>query len=146
MRHPHFLQLLHGDGFRFITLHPLHVQQRFADVLLHRQVRPQVKALEHHANPLADFRQLAVGHRPAIMLINTQPLAADADLAAIRLFQPVHAAQQRRFTRPRRAENAHHGPLLYRQIDITKNFNVIKLFRDVFDAYCSGIRHDSFLF
>ena len=98
MRHPDLFQLLYGYCRGCIALHPFDVEQRFADILLHGQVRPQVKTLEHHPHPLTNLRQLAVGHGFAVLFINPQPLAADMNLPAVRLFQPVHAAQQRRFT------------------------------------------------
>nr|WP_234427100.1 hypothetical protein [Kosakonia radicincitans] len=146
MAHAHFFQLAAGNLVCRVALHPFHMHQRFGDVLLHRQMRPQVKTLEHHPNPLADMGEIFVRHRFARLLIHPYALAADTHFTAIRLLQPVHAAQQCRFTGAGRTQNAHHRALLHRQVDIPQHFNVIKLFGQVFDANRACFRHGSFLF
>ena len=74
-----------------------HVDGRLDDVLQHRQMRPQVELLEHHAEAGADAVDLApVGrHRPAAPVAShADQLAADMDLPGVRDLQQVDAAQQ----------------------------------------------------
>ena len=99
MIHAHFGQLLAGNFSRLIALHTLHMQQRFHHILFDSQMRPQVKALKHHSHPLADFRQIAMRHRLTRAVIHADTLPTNVNFPAVRLFKPVHTAQQRRFSR-----------------------------------------------
>ena len=91
------LQQLHRLGVGFGLLHQAQLDRGQRDVLFHRQVGEQVEMLEHHAHLLAHMVNVVVGHG----------LAVEDDLAAVRLFQPVQAAQERGFSAAGGADQHH---------------------------------------
>ena len=73
-------------------------------------MRPQVELLEHHRQVGADARHLRLVGRVAVMA-GAAPLyrlAFKDDFALLAVFEQVGAAQQRRFSRPRRADQRYH--------------------------------------
>ena len=87
------------------------------DVLEHRHVWEQVEALEDHADFLAYLVDvsLAVEHD-----------AIDADFAGSRLFEVVHAAQQRALARAGRPDNDDDLFLLNCEVDALEHLDVTK--------------------
>jgi len=71
------------------------MQRHFHDILQNGEVRPQRKVLKHHSDAGADLSQAPIRHRDMPTLVHPNPAAAQKDGAAIRLFEPVDAAQQR---------------------------------------------------
>src|SRR3989344_5555008 len=100
VRQPHLLQRAGGNLARLGRGQVLHGLGGQGDVLLHRQVREQVVALEHDAHVLAQLAQVdgRVMHR----------VAADIDGAAVDDLQPVNAAQRRALARTALADDGHH--------------------------------------
>jgi len=103
---------------------PLGHHRRQHHVASHRQVRKQVELLEDHAHlepqgaqPQFVIAQLCVGHH---------------DGAAVDLFQPVHAAQQRALARAALADDGDHLARLYAQRHPFQDFVVAELLADVF--------------
>ena len=84
-----------------------HVHRRLDDVLEHGHVRPEIEALEHHAEPGADAIDLPVvrGLRAVARVGHADQLAADMDLAGIRGLEQVDAAQERALARARAADH-----------------------------------------
>ena len=70
-----------------------HPDRRQRQVLQDRQMREQVEVLEHHADFAAHFVDA--------LEVGGQLDAVDDDLALLVLFEPVDAADQRRFARAR---------------------------------------------
>jgi hypothetical protein len=74
-------------------------------------VRPQIEALEHHAEGGADAIDLlpVLRHRVGVLgRPHADQLAADIDLAGIRRLQEVDAAEQGRLARAGRADHGDH--------------------------------------
>jgi hypothetical protein len=105
------------DRFRFRLLQ--HVHRRLDHVLEHGHVRPQIEALEHHAEPGADpvhllvVRGLGAMARPG----HADQLAADVHLAGVRGLEQVDAAQERALARARAADHRDHVAVARRQRD-----------------------------
>ena len=94
------------DAFLARTL--LHMHRRFDQVFQHRQMRPEIEALEHHAELGADAVDLfPVGRTrgPVAFLAHLDRLARDGDDAEIRRLQKIDATQKRALARTRRAED-----------------------------------------
>ena len=87
-------------------------------VVQHVFVVEQVKALEHHADALAQAVQVGVQVR--------QVLAAEPDVAAVRLLQQVQAAKQRGLAGAGGADDAHHLALLHVQVDALEDLQGAK--------------------
>ena len=69
----------------------LHLNRRFHQILQHRQMRPQRKMLEHHADARPDLRQVAIAHDdPGV--VDADPLPIQIDLPGVRPLKPVDAA------------------------------------------------------
>ena len=84
---------------------------RLDDVLQGAHVRPQVEMLEHHRQARAHALQLAgVGglQRAVAAGHQLQLLAVEQDLAGVRLFQQVDAAQEGALAGTARADDADH--------------------------------------
>src|SRR5258708_35181820 len=84
-----------------------HPDRRQRAVLQHRQMRKQVKTLEHHADLAPDFVDA-----PQIW---TELDAIDHDLAFLEFLERVDAADQRGFARTRRT--AYHDALAFADIE-----------------------------
>src|SRR5262249_39569041 len=88
------------------------------DVVERREMREELKVLEHHPDPtpvLAQVdRRLATGPIP-------DQLATVQELAARRLHQQVEAAQQRRLSRATRANDADLLPALDAKVDAVED-------------------------
>ena len=79
-------------------------QQRQLDVLLRREHRDQIEALEHEADVArAPVRQLAAFHLLEV-------LARDRELAAVRAIEPADQVEQRRLARARRPQQRQQFP------------------------------------
>ncbi len=80
------------------------------DIVQRAQVREQVEALKHETEAAALPRELGFWQRTATRR-RTDALPAKADRAAVRRFQIVDTAQQRRLARPRRPDQHHRLPV-----------------------------------
>ncbi|MOA21021.1 hypothetical protein D3C78_1414980 [compost metagenome] len=111
------------------------MHRAFNDVLQHRQVRPQAKALEHHAQLRAYAIDLASVGRDQDLVSATLErhlLAGNMDLASIGDFQQVDAAQEGALARAAGTEYRHHVTLVGVQRDALEHLQVAEGFADVF--------------
>ncbi len=104
--HPFEIGARHLLGLFF--RHLAHPDRRQGQIFQHGQMRKQVELLEHHADLAAD--------RLDILDVAGQLDAGDDDLALLVLFEPVDAADHRRFAGARRA--ADNDPLAARDVEI----------------------------
>ncbi len=87
--------------------HLVHVTQGEGDVLEHREVREEVVALEHRAEPRTDPVRIDPGVGDV--------LAAEQDLPVVDRLEQVEAAQQGGLARPARTDHGDH--LVGRDLD-----------------------------
>ncbi|MNH21618.1 hypothetical protein D3C79_814350 [compost metagenome] len=99
----------------------LHLNGPEQHVLQHGQVREQVIALEHHADALAHALPVGAG---------IQPLAVEADLAALNGLEPVEGAQQGALAAAARSQDDDHLTGLYLEADPVQYPVLAKLFAD----------------
>ena len=107
------------------------------DVFEHRLVRPQVKALKHHAEMFAQLVDVGAAARDFD--------AVDRDRALVGVFQCVDAAQHRGFARTRRAQNHHFFAAVHIKVDALENLQIAEMLvqpadadHDVFVAHLSS--------
>ena len=85
---PHARQVLHRDLFGLGLAHLFERDGRERAVVEHVHVVEQVEALEHHADVLAEFIDVAA--------LGREVLAVEPDVARVRGLEQVEATQQRR--------------------------------------------------
>ena len=115
-----------------------HPDRRQRAVLKNGQVREEVEVLEAHANFGPD--------RINVLQVRGQVNTVHHNLASLMLFQSVDAADQRRFTRPRRPCNDDPFTAIHRQVDVAQHVectiplvHVLNADRDlVRDVQCVG--------
>src|SRR5581483_1138974 len=93
-----------------------HPDRRQGQVLQHGQVGEQVELLEHHADLAAD--------RLDVFQLRGQLDAGDGDAAALVLFQPVDAADHRRFAGARGAADDDLLPPADGQVDVPQHMEI----------------------
>ncbi len=87
--------------------HPHRGQRK---IVQHRHMRKQVELLKDHADLAADFRK--------VFRVGRHLDAIDGDPPAVMGLQPVDAADQRRFPRPRRAADDHLFARAHGKVDV----------------------------
>src|SRR5579872_1036235 len=96
------------------------MQRSDRNVVEYAQIAKQIEMLEHHANACSLSIQFSgrqfVQHAMDIAVAHEFP--PDENASAIDSFQMVDAAQQRRFSGPRRPEQCDHLTCLYVQADV----------------------------
>ena len=106
----------------------------FNDVLQHRHVRPEIKALKHHAETGAQALDLpGIGRQlmAARMALHLDGFAADADHAGVGRLQQVNAAQQGAFSRAAGAENRNNIAFVCLQRNAFQNFHGAEGFMNI---------------
>lgn len=93
----HARQMLHRDLLGLGLAHLFERDGRKCAVAEHIHVVEQVKALEHHADVLTQFVNVAA--------LGREVLAMEPDMARVRSLEQVEAAQEGRFARTRGADN-----------------------------------------
>ena len=89
--------MLHRDLLGLGLAHLFERDGRERTIVEHIHVVEQVKALEHHADVLAEFIDIAA--------LGRKVLAVEPDVARVRGLEQVEATQQRRFARTRSADD-----------------------------------------
>ena len=119
-----------------------HLDRADDDVVQRRQMREQVEALEHHADPRAHARVFHIAHRHATAAGArfADRLVVDQDLALVRPFQPVDAALQRGLARSRRADHRQFLPRTHDQIDAAQHLQRAESLVQANDLHQSGRR------
>jgi hypothetical protein len=102
---------------------PEHPAGREHDVLRRRHVGKEVEGLKDDADAGADRLWIAAGFGYV--------LPVEVDRAVVDGLQQVHAAQERRLARPRRADQADHLPLAHAQVHAPADRVVAEAFPDV---------------
>ena len=118
------------------------VDRPLDDVFQRGPVGVEVEVLEHHAHFLPLPGQALAEHFPERVAdaFVADVLAAHLDRAARHLFQMIHAAQQRGFPGPGRAENGDHLAFHDVQIDAVEHGLVAEFLLDVDDLDHRGFR------
>ena len=93
----HARQMLHRNFFSLGLAHLFEHDGRKRAVVEHVHVVEQVKALEHHADVLAEFIDIAA--------LGRKVLAVEPDVARVRGLEQIEAAQEGRLARARGADN-----------------------------------------
>src|SRR5271167_4368246 len=104
-----------------------HPDRGEGQVLQHGQVREQVELLEHHADLAAD--------RLDVLDVRSQLDPGDDDLALLMLFQPVDAADHRRFARARRPTDDDALAPLDLEVDVPEYVKLTEPFVDIAQFY-----------
>ena len=120
LRHLHQPQHFFYAGGDFVLGHFV-LLQAVGDVLLHRHVRKQRVALEHHIDGALVGRQ------------GGDVLAVENNVARRRRFHAGEHAQQRRFAATRAAEQGEDFVLLDIQVDVVDGGVVAEFFHQTFD-------------
>ena len=124
-----------------------HMDRRLDDVLQHGHVRPQVEALEHHAELGADAVDLLVVFRRGVAIargLHLDELAGDEDAAGIGRLQEVDAAEHGALAGAAAAEDGDDIALVGLERDALEHFEVAEALVHVLDDEGRrGIRHSS---
>ncbi len=109
---------------RLFQVSLLYMHRRFNNVLHHRLMRPEVKALKHkaelHAHQLDTLALRAI--KFFVGIIQRYAVLAHGDNARLRHFQKRNTAQQRAFARSAGADQRDNIAILRRQADVVQHF------------------------
>ncbi len=107
-----------------------HLEQTQGDVLQGGEVREQVELLERHAGhgAMAGNDLFRVADAFAVDLVVPDGFAVEHDLPALKLFEHVHATQQRGLARATGADQRDDVAALQSQVDALEHFQRAVLF------------------
>src|SRR3546814_4778652 len=99
-------------------------------------MRPEIEALEHHAQARADAVDLALVFRLGMAVpgrAHADQLAADIDLPGIRCFQQVDTAQKRALSRAAAADHRNHIAIIGRHRDALQHLEIAEPLMQILD-------------
>ena len=122
----HARQMLHRNFFSLGLAHLFERDGRERAVVEHVHVVEQVKALEHHADVLAQLVDVAA--------LGRKVLAVEPDVARVRGLEQVEAAQEGRLTRTRGADDGDDLARIDGQVDALEHLERTEALAQALDA------------